>query len=143
MVSEIQTPPPQEKKKINLQAGFQQSHSNSRNNESHPAKVRVHTATLMSVRGGGRHIEAQRGPDLDSADLFFCFLERPSGTRSINDRIPAESEPHVTNAHNATVQPQHITQKWDRHASIDTQKRKKRSSDDSSAGQSPRINNLS
>lgn len=78
-------------------------------------------------------MEAQRGPDLDSADLFFCFLERPSGTRSINDRIPAESEPHVTNAHNATVQPQHITQKWDRHASIDTQKRKKKSSDDSSA----------
>lgn len=90
-------------------------------------------------------MEAQRGSDLDSADFVFCLLERPSGTSSINDKFPGEPEPHVTNAPNATVQPQHVTQKRERRASRGTQKRKKKkdSSDDSFAGRSPRINNLS
>lgn len=72
----------QKKKPINLKAGFQQSHSNSRNNESHPAKVRVRTATLISVLGA-EDTWRLRELLIWIQLIYFCLLERPSVTRSI------------------------------------------------------------
>lgn len=50
-------------KKSNLQAGFQQLHSNSRNNDYHPAKVTVRAATLTRFLEAGLPPQTRRGSE--------------------------------------------------------------------------------
>lgn len=90
-------------KKINLQAGFQQSHNNSRNNESHPAKGRLSMVTLTSVLG----VETRGGSERFWTGFSWftssvCWSVRASPDPS---KIPVESQRHhgATRAHYAGI----------------------------------------